>query len=139
MKIDPLDVLFSEYIRMRAILRTGGCERCLHPKFDKVKENGEIFPAWKQLQCSHYHPRTKKSTRWDEEDCVGLCGGCHTFLEHNPLEHTNWFREQLGEEAFDLLYARARTLAKYVDKVALKLYYENKIKEILDEQGKTIR
>lgn len=130
MKLDPLDVLVSEFIRKRAIERVGGCERCLTPKHDVQKENGDIFPAWKQLQNSHYKGRAKKSTRWDEDNCAGLCGGCHRYLTSQPDEHSEWFKQRLGEEAYNNLMIRARTPAKYIDKIALKLYYKQKIADL---------
>ena len=87
-----LDSLFSEYIRKRAISKVGGCERCLTPKFDIQKDNGDIFPAWKQLQCSHFIGRSKKSTRLDEDNCIGICGACHfgfslTKSTDRPIQH----------------------------------------------------
>jgi len=59
-RIDPLDTLFSEYIRKR-VYREGRatCERCGKIYYDEIKENGEIYPAWKNLQCSHFHGRRK--------------------------------------------------------------------------------
>ena len=116
MKLDPLDVLFSKFIRMRAMSRVGGCERCLHTKVD-----------YKQLQCSHFHGRGKKSVRWDEDNSVGLCGGCHMYLTAHPTEHVRWFEERLGGRA-DLLEARMRATRLKPDKVALKFYYLEQIK-----------
>jgi hypothetical protein len=128
-KLDPLDILFSEFIRKRAIKRCGGCERCLTPKFDIVKDDGTIFPAWKFLQNSHFFGRTDKSTRFDEDDCAGLCGACHMYLEHHPHYHDEWFKQHLGEQVFELLLGRNRVMGK-PDKKALTLYYQTKIKEL---------
>ena len=130
MKIDPLDNLFSEYIRKRAIQRVGGCERCLTPKFDIQKDNGDIFPAWKQLQCSHFIGRSKRSVRYDDENCIGICGGCHLYLTAHPIEHVEFFKTRLTEEGFDMLNSRARTPARYLDKNLLMVYYETKLKEM---------
>lgn len=129
-KLDPLDILFSEFIRRRAIKRVGGCERCLTPKFDVVKDDGTIFPAWKSLQDSHFWGRTDKSTRWDSENSAGLCGGCHLYLEHHPHEHDTWFRQHLGETEFALLEARHRITYPKPDKKLLTIYYQQKIKEL---------
>jgi hypothetical protein len=127
--LDPLDVLFSEFIRKRAIKRCGGCERCLTPKFDIVKDNGNVFPAWQFLQNSHFFGRTDKSTRFDEDNCAGLCGACHMYLEHHPHEHDAWFRQYLGDEKFELLLSRNRQREK-PDKKILTIYYQSKIKEL---------
>ena len=121
---DSLDVLFSEFIRRRAIISTGGCERCLTPKFDIQKEDGSVLPAWKQLQTSHFHGRAKKSTRWDPDNACGICGACHMYLGAHPLEHVEFFRKRLTEQGLDLLNARARLPAKYIDKEAIRLYLE---------------
>lgn len=133
MKIDKLDKLFSEYIRKRAIKEAGGCERCLNPKYDIEKENG-IFPAWKQLQCSHFKGRARKSVRYDEDNAAGLCGGCHMYLTAHPDEHEAWFKERLGEEKFDLLICRSSRPQK-VDKDLIYLYFKQKIEDYSPMKG----
>ena len=118
-RIDPLDQLFSKYIRLRAMAEVGGCERCLQGKVD-----------YKEIQCSHFIGRAKKSVRWDEDNAAALCLGCHAYFTAHPLEHVEWFKARLGDK-FDLLRARSRTPARQLDKTALRLYYEAKIKEVL--------
>ncbi len=117
-RIDPLDTLFSKFIRLRAMELVGGCERCLAGKVD-----------YKQLQCSHFFGRGAKSVRYDEDNCVGLCFGCHQYFHSHPLEHTEWFRNHLGGTMFDLLRGRARIKEK-VDKEAVRLYLKIKIEEM---------
>ena len=129
MKLKPLDILFSQYIRMRAMARVGGCERCLTLKCDIQKDNGDIFPDYKQLQCSHFIGRRRRSVRWDEDNAVGLCSGCHMHLSSHPLEHTQWFIEHLGEQQVDLLLARNRSRVKPDEKL-LEIYFREKIKGI---------
>ncbi len=113
-----LDALFSIFIRMRAIKTAGGCERCLTRKTD-----------YKQLQCSHFIGRGSWSTRFDEDNAAGLCGGCHMYLEHHPLEHTEFFRKRLGDK-IDLLICRGRTPVKHLDIKMLTLYFKEKIKQL---------
>ena len=132
MKIDPLDKLFSEYIRRRAIVRVGGCERCLTVKPDTEKEDGTVFPGWKHLQCSHFWGRAKRSVRWDPDNAAGLCGGCHMYLTAHPEEHRNWFMIRIGSEEFDLLMGRAFTPQK-PDIEALTIYLKEKIKEVSND------
>ncbi len=105
-KRDPLDTLVSEFIRKRAIVRVGGCERCSSQKYDSTREDGSTYPAYMLLQCSHFIGRSTQATRWDEDNAAGLCGGCHMYLEHHPYEHTEWFTNHLGIEVMDLLRAR---------------------------------
>ncbi len=129
-RIDPLDKVFSQFIRMRAIQRVGGCEKCLRPKYDRVKENGDIFPAWKQLEVSHFFGRGRWSVRFDEDNSAGLCFKCHQGFGAQPLEHVRWFENHIGKEAMEMLEGRERQLGK-PDEAALTLYYREKIKEMI--------
>ncbi len=133
MKITPTDKLFSESIRRRAIVRVGGCERCLTPKHDITKEDGSIFPAWQQLQCSHLTGRWRKSTRWDEDNAAGLCGGCHRVIDRDLEAKEEFIDRLIGQERYALLKARARTPAKYLDEELVKIYFKTKIKEMCCE------
>jgi hypothetical protein len=116
-RIDPLDTLFSRFIRLRAIKRVGGCERCLSKK--------EI----RELQTSHFHGRRKRSVRWHEDNAAGLCAGCHKHLTENPLEHVEWFKNYIGENKFTLLNVAANTPQK-TDRDLIKIYLEQKIQEV---------
>ena len=127
-----LDSLFSEYIRKRAIKEVGGCQRCLTPKHDIQKDNGDIFPAWKQLQCSHFHGRARQSVRLDESNAIGLCGACHMYLTAHPLEHVEFFKNLLGETEFDFLNGRMRNTWPKPDKTLLTIYYKERLKEVKD-------
>ncbi len=109
-KIYPLDKLFSKYIK----LRDKHCQRC---------------GGTGGLQTSHFWGRAKKATRWDEENAVLLCFGCHQYFHSRPLEHSRWFEEHLGQPAFCLLEARAHQVGK-VDGNLMTLYIQAKIKEI---------
>ena len=115
-KLDPLDILFSKYIRLRAMEMVGGCERCLSSKKD-----------YKGLQCSHFFGRSRKSVRWDEDNAAGLCFGCHQYLGSHPLEHTEWFKARLGERAFDMLNCRMRKTHPKPDRKLIELYYRQKL------------
>jgi len=128
-KIDHLDKLTSEYVRKRAIKTVGGCERCLTPKYDIVKEDGSVYPAWKQLQASHFHSRRKHSVRYDPENLVALDFGCHQYFHENPREFERWFQCHIGERNYDMLQARASKTQR-VDKDLTKLYLENQIREL---------
>lgn len=117
-EIARLDVLFSEYIRKRAIQQVGGCERCGNWKAD-----------YKQLQCSHFWGRRKQSVRHNEDNAIGLCGACHMYFTSNPQEHYEWFKKRLGEERFELLNMQAQTYYK-VDIEAVTIYLKAKLIEL---------
>ncbi|KKM74406.1 hypothetical protein LCGC14_1400670 [marine sediment metagenome] len=115
-KTSLLDAKFSEVIRRRAI----------------QKDNGDTFPAWKLLQCSHFIGRAKKSVRWDEDNASGLCGGCHMYFTAHPDEHTEFFKDRLGDK-FDLLQARKHQIKP--DKYLIYLHLD----ELLLECKKRIK
>lgn len=113
-RLDPLDILFSRFIRLRA---NGVCEKCGNPV------------GFAKLQTSHFHGRRKKSVRWNEDNACALCFSCHQYFTENPLDHVEWFRERLGEGKFTLLYIQAQKRNK-VDKELVRLYLKQKIKEV---------
>jgi hypothetical protein len=128
-KMTPEDRLFSEYIRKRAILRCGGCERCGAQKFDIQKDNGDVLPAWKQLQCSHFHGRKSQSVRYDPDNAFGLCASCHMYFTANPHEHAEFVKSKIGENRMYWLQIRKEKV-KEVDKAAVRIY----LKQLLSGQ-----
>lgn len=115
-----LDKLFSDFVRQRAMLRSAGCERCLSSK-----------TSYKQLQCSHFWGRARKSVRYDEDNAAGLCTGCHFYLTAHPNEHKDFFMERLGEDTYYRLMLRANGVNK-IDLAAIELYLKQKLKEVND-------
>ena len=129
MKLDKLDILTSEFARRRAIKEVGGCERCLTPKYSITKEDGSEFPAWKQLQCAHYYGRSRKITRYDPDNVFGFCGACHIYFTSNPNEFIDWFIKTKGQDKLDLLQARMRIPARYLDRNGIELYLKEEIRK----------
>ena len=127
-----MDDLFSEFVRRRAIHEVGGCERCLTPKFDTQKDNGDIFEDYKYLQCSHFEGRSAKVVRFDPDNAAGLCPACHIYFGAHSEEHRAFFIKRLGQDGFDKLQARLRGRAKDLDLNAIALYLRTKIKEYKD-------
>lgn len=65
------DALFS------LIVRRNGChEAAVSPAHECVGG----------IQCAHIVSRSYRSTRWDEDNAMGLCAGRHVFYTHRPLE-----------------------------------------------------
>jgi len=120
--IDRLDALASEYVRKRAIVRCGGCDRC---------HQGKV--SWKNLQWSHYRGRNKHSVRWDESNAAGLCGGCHTHLDRNPEEKVEFFKTLFSQEEFDRVNLRAevRMRSATTDYKLIGIY----LKELIEGLG----
>jgi len=122
------DDLFSEYIRKRAIMRSGGCERCLTQKYDIQKDNGEVLPAWKQLQCAHLISRRHQGTAWDIDNALGLCGSCHMNIDSMD-QKSIFIVEKIGRKQYELLLIR-KAGVHHIDKAALILYLKKQIEEL---------
>ena len=116
-RLDPLDKLFSKYIRLRA---DEHCEYC------------GAFKEFTDLQCSHFHGRRKASTRFDSENCCALCYSCHNYLGEHPNKHNAFFEKRLGSERFEQLNIRAEVITK-LDREAIKEDLKRRIK-LLEEE-----
>lgn len=55
--------------------------------------------------------------------------GCHAYFTGNPLAHTEWFREYIGEKEFDKLTLKANT-AGMPDLKMIELWLKEKLKEM---------
>ena len=110
-KIDKLDVLFSQFIRLRA---GGKCEYCGKPT--------------ERLECSHFHGRRKRSTRYDPDNAAGVDFTCHQYLGSNPYAHTEFFKKRLGSERFEQLNIRAEMTPAKLDRTKIEVDLREKIK-----------
>jgi len=130
-KIDATDKLFSQVVRM-SVYSDGEatCEYCGKVFYDTIKDNGETFPSWMRLECSHFKGRRRVSTRHDFDNCAALCKSCHRYLGENPDIHSEFFKKRLGSEKYENLQARANTICKLskADKEEIK----RKLKERLN-------
>lgn len=93
-KILPADTAFSNYIRGRD---KWTCQRCL-----KV-----YTPPTSALHCSHFYSRGKWATRFDPQNCIALCYGCHRYWDKHLDEYEDYKYQQLGDRDFDALTVRA--------------------------------
>ena len=122
-KIGPLDRAFSKFIRL---LSGGYCKRCWLLKLPKP------YKGWKNLDCAHFHARSKRATRWDADNVAPLCMGCHLYLDTHHYEKIEFFMEILGKERFDALDERANQIKKFSKEELkeLEIEYKQKIKEL---------
>lgn len=72
--IVKLDKLTSERVRSK-----GYCEKC-HSE--------------KNLQCAHIYSRNYKHLRWEPENLLCLCAGCHFWWHQNPTEAVLWAQKK---------------------------------------------
>ena len=121
-----LDGLFREFIRKRAMLRAGGCERpeCKHPR--KL--------SYLELDTAHNESRVHMCTRWDEDNALGLCGGCHRFIDRERKEKEKLFVAKIGQAAYNRLDLLAHTRCK-PDYTAIEIYLRQKLEELQEVVG----
>lgn len=94
---DLKDKQWSEDVKQRALYQ---CEFCGKRSY---------------LNSHHIFSRSKLSTRWDLDNGICLCAGCHTlssvFSAHKtPAEFIEWIKEYRGLEWYERLREKARRI-----------------------------
>ena len=87
------DILWSRAIKKRA---GGRCELC-------GKEGREAH---------HLFKRQYKSVRWDLDNGVCLCLGCHHLAHSKPAQFAEWIINRRGKAWYDRLEQRKNVLGK---------------------------
>ena len=90
---DELDKLFSIIIRDK-----GKCERC-----------GKTSP----LNTAHIFSRRNLATRWDKDNVLCLCVGCHFWAHQNPIEFVEWINKLRGVSWYNKLREKANKVKKW--------------------------
>jgi len=71
----------------------------------------------KQLNSHHIFSRSHKSTRWDIDNGITLCAGCHTLgngsAHKDPSVFQDWYINVMGQGYFDRLKWRAYSTGKF--------------------------
>lgn len=109
MRRDKYDILMSSLIRERANWQ---CERC-------KREYPEGHRAG--LEHSHIWGRRRHSVRWEPDNGMALCTGCHRYIGANHDEHEALALKILGEERYNEIRLKANTVRRWKawEKVAL--------------------
>ena len=89
------------------------------------------------IQNSHFWGRGNSATRYDFENCDGVCGGCHMDNEGSKQGHYRDLKiKQLGKEKYDSLERRGRSVMKR--EIALKTFqnyleanYQERLKALI--------
>lgn len=123
-KIDPADIAFSKYIR----LRDSECMRCHSP----VQFNAKGDPI--THQASHFQGRAKEATRFDPENVDCLCGGCHQYFTANPFEHTEWQIMHKGKSTVEMIVLRSNQYMKK-DRVMQRFIWEKAYADLKVEKA----
>lgn len=92
-----LDKRWSEAVRLQ-----GYCSYC-------GKRRPEVV-----LHAHHIFSRRHFATRWDIDNGVCLCTGCHLYIAHKDIqEFADWVRGRYGDEYIDRLRQKARSMALF--------------------------
>ena len=104
--------------------------KCDHMFSLLVRKRG--YCQWPQcnktegLQCSHIHSRTKMSVRWDLNNALCLCAGCHMYKWHkHPIDASEVAKMILGDYEYNALNIRAKQLKCDYVFDDLKLIHDN--------------
>ena len=92
---DQLDKLVSKLVRIRAGYK---CERC-----------GKTSP----LNTAHIFSRRNLSVRWDMENVLCWCVGCHFWGHQNPILFAEYVKEKLGNEKYEELKRKSVEIKKW--------------------------
>ena len=49
------------------------------------------------VQWAHVISRRFRCLRWEADNALSLCGGCHLWFDNNPLLSADWFRKNFPE------------------------------------------
>lgn len=92
---NKLDKVFSKLIREH-----GKCVRC------GTTDN---------LQCCHIYSRANRAVRWDVDNALCMCAGCHFWAHQSPLEFAELCKHILGIHTYSSLRIKARTIKKWTN------------------------
>jgi len=120
-KIDPLDRLFADYVKLKA---GGMCEYC-----------GQT-PKSQGYHCHHgVAGRRYLNTRWEEDNCVALCLACHNLFSDIPGINQGFFLKRIGSKRMEEIEVIARTYKKMTQarRDEIKAEFQERIK-LLEEK-----
>lgn len=93
-----LDDAWSLLVKLKA---GNQCEKCLKRNY---------------LNSHHIFSRSNKSVRWATINGICLCAGCHALnndsAHKSPLLFAEWFRSYRGEQNYQTLMIKARSIGK---------------------------
>ena len=130
--IDQLDRIFSLYIRLRDAMY-GGYTRCI--------SCGRVL-EFDKFDAGHFHSRTHKATRWDEDNVHSECQACNRFSADHLIQYRENLIRKIGEDRYKLLEVKAHTISKDYDEFALKALiadYKKKVKQLAQEKGINVK
>ena len=100
------DKKLSDYIRWER--DQGRCQRCgkQYVRPSNALHAMHMFGR-RCARCTAKHPKPHDCTRLDPDNLLAGCYGCHQHLDSHPYEKESLWRNNIGDEKFDALAARA--------------------------------
>lgn len=82
-----------------------------------VRSEGRCIRCNKQstLQPHHIYSRNNLSVRWDLNNLLCVCAGCHFFAHQNPMEFSSFVWSLKGNEGVAALMQKANSIKKWTD------------------------
>lgn len=97
------------------------------------------------IQWAHVYSRRYLSLRWAIGNAMALCGGCHLWWHHNPLDAVTWWVGKYGEQAHAQLRHTLQSKGKLDRRLTLmwlqqelKKYRTVELSEVFEEAGQTV-
>jgi hypothetical protein len=105
------DKWFSLYVRARD---KWTCQRC-HRKFPQYIEGGNNR-ALQGLDNAHLWGRGKNMTRFEPDNCLALCYGCHSVIDADIQEKKELWLKYISQERMDELQRLSKQPFKGIKK-----------------------
>ena len=68
---------------------------------------------YKHLETAHIFSRKNRSVRWDLDNMLCSCDGCHFWSHQNPLLFAEFVKEYLGNYKYQQLKLKATSIRKW--------------------------
>lgn len=110
-------------LKILRIKQKGRCQRC--------------GSASNSCNWHHIFSRRYLNTRWDEDNLLLLCFGCHFNFAHSKIEEfRDWVIERKGEVKYMLLKKKALSISSFKigDLKMIKVYLEQELRQ---KEGRT--
>ena len=122
------DKWFSDYIRIRD---KWTCQRC-YRKFRQEELQG--------LDCGHLHTRGHNMTRFNPDNCLSFCYGCHSYLDANPKLKDELFLKHIGSKKFNELERLSKVPYTGIkkDQKVLSAKFRALFRDLLKKRSSTI-
>ena len=134
--IKKLDIVFSKYIRADA------GNKCIFGKIahkfvkdmDEFKDNYQPICLRESKYATNNHHgvvhRRYMNTRFEEDNCISVCVGCHNFLGDFPEINTDLFKALIGADRMHELERMALSGKKVTT---------DQLEELLEKYTKAIK